>query len=570
LFAKESAEEVADSLGVVAVVDSAAREALSAELEEVFRKMKRRDENDYTDTISALLRAGADWRVLTKVDTTGKRIFKYVNNHNFYGMRYVLLLMDYGMPVNIQDWRGTTFLMDAARGGDEELVFALLEPPERADGSKREAADPNIVASYGSTALTGAANSARIIEALLRHGADPNFTDGWGKTGLMSNKRDSASVEALLRSGTDPNIADHHGRTALMLVENPASIEVLLRRGVDPNVVDHDGNTALKLTSDSACIRVLLRYGADPNIANNSGSTAMHYLSHDVGTRRILVDAGADVDVVDKYGFTPLIGEMARIIYGTSKYHQPRHERVAELLDLGADPMRKIPDGKNLLYLYKAHKYPPTVKLLLDAGVNPMETDSTGKYSALYFAVYEYGENDDDEAREMIIAAAKELDILAAQEIIRKAKWDKTAKHIAQEVSWLLPIIISLAYMGFSIVARQKIYRNKPQSNWVITVNAFIAGFIGGTIVVFLQLLLFIVLGVKDNFIRNIEGIVALIVGVITGVILAKKFPRETYGKNSYLYYSLSALTAALSFRVSETLLNPGLWKLSMFYQLFF
>jgi hypothetical protein len=267
----------------------------------------------------------------------------------------------------------------------------------------------------------------------------------------------------------------------------------------------------------------------------------------------MLVDAGADVDAVDNKGFTPLMREIAKGIHHTlHTAHQSRHERVAELLDLGADPMRKTPDGRNLLKLYIGHMYPPTVKLLLDAGVNPMETDSAGEHSTLYYAVYGYGKND-DEAREMIIAAAKELDILAAQEIIRKAKWDKTAKHIAKEVSWFLPIIISLAYMGFSIAARQKIYRNRPQSNWVITVNAFTAGFIGGIIVILLP---FFILGVTDNIIQGIGLIAALIVGVITGVVLATKFSRETYSKKFYLYYNLSALTAALPLWVSAIFLN--------------
>jgi ankyrin repeat protein len=334
----------------------------------------------------------------------------------------------------------------------------------------------------------------------------------------------------------------------------------------DPNITDIHGKTALMQARDSASIEALLRHGADPNIADNRGRTAMHYY-HQLGTRRMLVEAGADVDAVGNDGFTPLMNEMIERTYVTwNEGHQHKHERVEELLDLGADPMRKTPDGRNLLYLYMAldfTKYPPTVKLLLDAGVNPMETDNAGKYSALYFAAYEYGkkhyyydDDNDDEAREMIIAAAKELDILAAQEIIRKAKWDKTAKHIAKEVSWFLPIIISLAYMGFSIAAREKIYRNKPQSNWIITVNAFTAGFIGGTIVVFLPFLLFFALVVTNYSMLGVGVIVALIVGVITGIVLATKFSRETYSKNFYLYYNLSALTAAMPLWVSALILN--------------
>jgi hypothetical protein len=436
------AEESADSLDIVAlmdsaavvmdsavaVVDSVAQEALSAELERLFQKIEREYKEytdaflrkDYTNAICTLLKAGADWGVLTRLNYKGERIFNF--SFDFVA-HYAPLLMDYGMPVDIRDYNGKTALMSAR-------------------------------------------NSAN-IEALVRHGADPNITD-------------------------------------------------------------------------------------------SSGGTVMHYpMYYQLGARRILVDAGADVNAVDNKGFTPIMREVVNGMSSSMQYqykeHQHRHELVEELLNLGADPARKTPDGRNLLHLYlymrpHTHDYSPTVKLLLDAGVNPMETDTAGKRSALYLAFNTYnGGKALEEVREMMLAAAKELDVSAAKKIVRKAKWDKTTDVFVDNAQLIIHGVVSFGYMGYAIADREKIYRDDPQANWVNTVNAGALGFAGGvTSVILLGVILPECLWDKLPDIVSDVRLLVPVIGVTMGVILATTVSRDTYNKNPFVYYGMSALTAAL------------------------
>ena len=60
-------------------------------------------------------------------------------------------------------------------------------------------------------------------------------------------------------------------------------MRVLLEHGADVNVVDGHGNTALMIAAgrgDVQCISLLLKSGADPQVKNKRGKTALD-LAHD-------------------------------------------------------------------------------------------------------------------------------------------------------------------------------------------------------------------------------------------------------------------------------------------------
>ena len=136
---------------------------------------------------------------------------------------------------------------------------------------------------------------ADIVAYLLDHGANTNR-----KVGLCGGN----SVE---EEGTTPLYyacyADH-----------VKVVELLLARGADPTLSSRDGTTPLMAASYAGrldCVRSLMSHDvakATINAQSINGATALHYacLQNEEDVVGMLVDAGADLIVVDKSDFTPM------------------------------------------------------------------------------------------------------------------------------------------------------------------------------------------------------------------------------------------------------------------------
>ena len=92
-------------------------------------------------------------------------------------------------------------------------------------------------------------------------------------------------------------------------------VQVLLGYGVDVNALNDAGCTPLDFASrdghrnDSRVVQLLIEHGADPNTrASRSGFAPLHRASEHgrFEVVRLLIDHGANVEVQDKYGRTPL------------------------------------------------------------------------------------------------------------------------------------------------------------------------------------------------------------------------------------------------------------------------
>jgi ankyrin repeat protein len=126
------------------------------------------------------------------------------------------------------------------------------------------------------------------VKYLLRCGANPNQCDSLGKTPLAwacgrvrSEVRDEAVLQmvlALLSAGADPNLKDATGYTPLIWASSFGQKQIV----------------------DS-----LLKAGARVVETNNVGHTALH-LAKDAEIARLLLAAGARLDIRTKYGDTPL------------------------------------------------------------------------------------------------------------------------------------------------------------------------------------------------------------------------------------------------------------------------
>lgn len=138
-------------------------------------------------------------------------------------------------------------MMDAARGGRDDVIPALLQAG--VDINARDAA--------GYTALILASYNGRLetTELLLSKGAAVACADtARGNTALMGVAfKGYAEIAALLLDkGADPDQRNASGQTALMLAAlfgHGSIIDMLLSAGADPHAVDAAGNTAASVAA---------------------------------------------------------------------------------------------------------------------------------------------------------------------------------------------------------------------------------------------------------------------------------------------------------------------------------
>ncbi len=135
-----------------------------------------------------------------------------------------------------------------------------------------------------------------------------------------AKRGDNFAVERQLRRGVDVNAMDVEGKTPLMCAAEGqraglATLELLVERGANVNAVSGTPqDTPLGLAARNGrpeMVRFLLSAGADPRFMNQSGYTAITNVPawRDTGhlaVLKILLEAGADADVVSDYGECPL------------------------------------------------------------------------------------------------------------------------------------------------------------------------------------------------------------------------------------------------------------------------
>ena len=188
----------------------------------------------------------------------------------------------------------------------------------------------------GDTALhvAAAAGHRAVVELLLSLKASVRVTSSSGATPLhyASAAGHHGITALLLERGADPNAHDAKGRApmhAAARAGHPQVHQVLVSAKADVNARDQEGNTPLHEAA-RACAeplaRLLVQAGADVNTKNKQDRTPLHvavisadhsassYINPQQGERRqataqmvkLLLELGADANVVDALGETPL------------------------------------------------------------------------------------------------------------------------------------------------------------------------------------------------------------------------------------------------------------------------
>ena len=166
------------------------------------------------------------------------------------------------------------------------------------------------------------AGDTTAVQELLQAGADINGTDDRGRTPVMAathgNKPET--VQALIEAGADVNMRDHRLDNPFLYAGAEGLLDILrltIAAGADTRLTNRFGGTALIPAAERGHVEIvqeLLRHtNVDVNHVNNLGWTALleAIILGEGGSRhtevvRLLVEAGADVNLADAKGITPL------------------------------------------------------------------------------------------------------------------------------------------------------------------------------------------------------------------------------------------------------------------------
>jgi ankyrin len=235
----------------------------------------------------------------------------------------VRALVKQGADVNASQGDGATPLHWAVHLGDAATVDLLLRAGARVD----------IANDLGVTPLYISCSSrlGTLTERLLAAGANPNAALPNGETVLMNCARTGSApgVRALLAKGANPNAREAtHDQTALMWAaaqRHPEAVGELLRGGADVKLRTRAYEQTVTSEVTQRAGREELNYQM-----TRGGSTALLFAarSGDVGSARLLVEAGADANDSLPDG-TPAI---------TLAAHSGHGPLAAFLLEQGADP----------------------------------------------------------------------------------------------------------------------------------------------------------------------------------------------------------------------------------------
>ena len=199
-----------------------------------------------------------------------------------------------------------------AGGEAKPAVMASGSPPDDSSIGMERAMELIAAAERGDVAA---------VQRLLGQGASVDARDGSGRTALIAaayaNHLDVA--EALIKAGADVNAQDHTRQSAYLIATSEGYLDLLrltLQAGADVRSTDSYNGTGLIRAADRGhveIIKALLQTDMDRNHVNRLGWTALleAIILGDGGPRhtdvvRLLIESGADVNLADGEGVTPL------------------------------------------------------------------------------------------------------------------------------------------------------------------------------------------------------------------------------------------------------------------------
>lgn len=200
-----------------------------------------------------------------KDETMQERLFEAVVGKEIDIVRE---LLNSGIDINAQDEQGRTAIMIATYANDAEMVKVLIDEGADVDIQDDMLNNPFLYA--------GAEGYMDILKLMIAAGADPKITNRYGGVALIpASEHGYVEVveELLTNTKTDVNHVNNLGWTALLEA-----------------IILNDGSVKQQQT-----IRLLIEYGADVNLADKDGVSPLQH-AREKGFKeieRILLEVGA-------------------------------------------------------------------------------------------------------------------------------------------------------------------------------------------------------------------------------------------------------------------------------------
>ena len=200
-----------------------------------------------------------------KDETMQERLFEAVVGKEIDIVRE---LLNSGIDINAQDEQGRTAIMIATYANDAEMVKVLIDEGADVDIQDDMLNNPFLYA--------GAEGYMDILKLMIAAGADPKITNRYGGVALIpASEHGYVEVveELLTNTKTDVNHVNNLGWTALLEA-----------------IILNDGSVKQQQT-----IRLLIEYGADVNLADKAGVSPLQH-AREKGFKeieRILLEVGA-------------------------------------------------------------------------------------------------------------------------------------------------------------------------------------------------------------------------------------------------------------------------------------
>jgi ankyrin repeat protein len=233
-----------------------------------------------------------------------------------------------------------------------------------------------------------------LVEMFLEKGADPNrATAGTYPIFTALNCASAKVVHALAKHGADVTLLDPHGLTVPQVaLECPTAhdkeaitglFQIFLSNGADPLTRYSDGTTLLHraVAPGFGLARVaqqLLQHGVKVNEPDNIGNTALHVATHSRSCIAVLLKHGADVNLINHEGVTPLLHATRT----ATRQQEPDLEQLVKL----SGPRATDLTGKTALHLAAENGLEKTVRLFLQASADTTWTDAQER-TPLHLAV---------------------------------------------------------------------------------------------------------------------------------------------------------------------------------------
>lgn len=191
-------------------------------------------------------------------------------------------------------------LREALRARDNKLFMSLLNTT-----------DVNAECSDGSTAIHHV-YTIRQARALVLRGANVQKKDACGRCVLHNVNKFPHLVNYFIKRKVNVNEKDKYGHTPLYFAQRRSVCQLLLNAGCNVNSRDNSWMTVMHGAGGLQKFwDLFIQYGANVNAIDRHGNTPLHYALSAKETK-LLLDAGAIVNVYNKFGFTAFTVKASR------------------------------------------------------------------------------------------------------------------------------------------------------------------------------------------------------------------------------------------------------------------